>query len=65
MGTKLSREVALSTVYPVVAVMMDGCQVFHSGIAVISMGVMNLNRIFRVEVKPTFRTFAFLPLDGG
>ena len=64
MGTNLGCEITFSTVYPVVAVTMDGCQIFHSGIAVISIKVMNFNRL-RAEVKSTFSTFAFLPFDCG
>jgi hypothetical protein len=38
-------------VYPVVAVTVNGSQVFHFGVAVISISVMNFNRILHVEVK--------------
>jgi hypothetical protein len=65
MGTKLSWKIAVSTVYPVVTVTVNGCQILHSGIAMIAIGMVNFYRIIRMEVKSTLSTLAFLPLDGS
>lgn len=65
MGTRLSWEIACSTVYPVVAVTVYGCQVSHLVIAMIPIFMMNFNRIVSMEVKSTFSTFAFLAFNGS